>query len=94
MTQELITQIISSLGIAGVLVWYLYHTTTKTIPEKDKLHREEIDKLSDKFCKTCDNITDKFAETLKDERIYREQEVNSLKSWIKAETCRYNTDHK
>lgn len=95
MSNELITQLVGSLGIAGVLVWFLYHTMTKTLPEKDKAHREEVKEITDKFSNTCDAITERFSNTLKDERIYREQEINSLKGWIKAEArCRYNNDHR
>lgn len=95
MSNELITQLVGSLGIAGVLVWFLYHTMTKTLPEKDKAHREEVKEITDKFSNTCDTITERFASTLKDERVYREQEISSLKTWIKAEArCRYNSEHK
>lgn len=93
-TPDILTGLVPSLGIAGVLVWYLYYTTTKSNPEKDKQHREEITVITDKFASTCSDITDKFACVLKDEREYRKEEVNSLKTWIKSEaSCRYSHDH-
>ena len=95
MSTELLTGIVSSLGIAGVLVWFLYHTTTKTIPEKDAAHRSDIKDISQKFSDTVTTVTAKFSDTLREERVYRQQEVESLKSWIRNEaSCRYNTDNK
>lgn len=92
---ELVTSLVSSLGIAGVLVWFLYHTTTKTIPEKDEAHRSEVKEITKNYSDTVQNVTNKFADTLKEERVYRQQEVEMLKGWIRNEaSCRYNSDTK
>lgn len=82
MTPDVVTSLVSSLGVVGALVWYLYHNTTKTIPE-----------LTDKYTKTNEAIATRFSETLREERAYRREEIDSLKTWIKVEaTCRYNRD--
>lgn len=92
---ELLTSIVSSLGIAGVLVWFLYHTTTKTIPEKDAAHRSEVKEITKNYSDTVQGVTNKFADTLKEERVYRQQEVEMLKTWIRNEaSCRYNERNK
>lgn len=69
MTSELIVQLITALGIPGVLVWYLYHTTTKTIPELTKTHSEGMKE-----------VTKAFTDTLKDERSAREREITALQN--------------
>lgn len=76
--------LVSSLGVVGTLVWYLYHNTTKTIPE-----------ITDRYTTTIEKITDKFSATLEQERVYRKEELDSLREWIKAEAgCRYNKENK
>lgn len=75
--------LVSSLGVVGTLVWYLYHNTTKTIPE-----------ITDRYTSTIEKITDKFSATLEQERVYRKEEIDSLKDWIKTEAgCRYKKDN-
>lgn len=70
MESETVVQLVGQLGVAGVLAWYLYHTTTKTIPDLTKQHNE-----------TMDNIVNKFSDTLRvtveDERKAREKEIES-----------------
>lgn len=70
METEAVVQLVGQLGVAGVLVWYLYHTTTKTIPELTAAHNE-----------TMNNIVNKFSDTLRvtveDERKAREKEIES-----------------
>lgn len=75
---ELITSLVGTLGVTGALVWYLYFTTSKTIPSLTKTHSETLDK-----------ITEKFGDTLKEEREYRRQESESMKRFIKEEGCKY-----
>jgi len=83
MTPDVITSLVSTLGVVGALVWYLYHNTTKTIPD-----------LTEKYTKANEKIATDFANTLKEERQYRREEINSLKTWIHTEaSCRYNRDH-
>jgi len=91
----MITALITALGIPGVLVWFLYHTTTSTIPGLTKLYTESTERTSVKFAETQKAISDNFAATLKEERLYRREEITALQNWIKSEAaCKYNTDHK
>ena len=93
MTPDVITSLASTLGVVGALVWYLYHNTTKTLPEIVKTYTESQEKQSQKFADTTDKISDRFAATLVDERQYRKQEIKALQDWIKAESaCKYNQD--
>ena len=75
---ELIASLVGTLGVTGALVWYLYHTTTKTIPD-----------LTEKHAETMDKITERFTDSLKDERDFRRTEFADLKSFIKSESCRH-----
>lgn len=93
MDSEVITDIISSLGVVGALVWYLYHNTTTTIPNLTKLYTESQEKVATNFANTQRDIADNFASTLEQERNYRKQEIQALQQWIKSEaSCKYNRD--
>ena len=62
--------LVGQLGVAGVLAWYLYHTTTKTIPDLTKQHNETMDKIATKF-------SDTLRVTIDDERKARDREVEN-----------------
>jgi len=82
-TTDLISSLISTIGVGGVLVWYLYHTTSKTMPE-----------LTDKFLASQERIASEFSNSLRDEREYRHAEMDALKVWIRTEAlCKYNKDN-
>ena len=49
MDSNLVVQVISQLGISGVLAWYLYHTTTKTIPDLCSNHQKAIDNMQKQY---------------------------------------------
>jgi len=93
MDSEVITGIISSLGVVGALVWYLYHNTTTTIPNLTKLYTDSQEKVAANFANIQKDIANNFASTLEQERSYRKQEIQALQQWIKSEaSCKYNTD--
>jgi hypothetical protein len=95
MTPDVITSLASTLGVVGALVWYLYHNTTKTLPEIVKTYTESQEKQSQKFADTTDKISERFSTTLSDERNYRKQEIQALQAWIKSESsCKYNEDRR
>jgi hypothetical protein len=76
---QLIATLASSLGVVGALVWYLYYTTSKTLPGIVKEHRESIAE-----------VTNKFSDTLRDEREHRTREMQQLQQFIKSgEGCKY-----
>jgi len=70
MESETIVQLVGQLGVAGVLAWYLYHTTTKTIPDLTQRHNESMEKIATKF-------SDTLRLTIDDERKARDKEVES-----------------
>ena len=83
-TSDVITQVISSLGVVGALVWYLWHNTTVTIPGLTKTHSDAMEK-----------ITDKFSISLSEERKQRIMELEMLKSWITSEAaCKFGEQSK
>jgi hypothetical protein len=93
MTPDIITTLVSSLGVVGALVWFLFHTTTKTIPDLTKQYTDSNERASKTFADTQEKITDRFTDTLAHEREYRKQEIAALQAWIKSEaSCKYNQD--
>jgi len=79
---ELIVSLVGSLGVTGCLVWYLYYNTAVAIP-----------RLTDKHSESMDKITDKFSDTLREEREFRRSEFADLKTFIKSEGCKHQ-EHK
>jgi hypothetical protein len=79
---ELIASLVGTVGVTGALCWYLYQTTAVTIPNLTEKHSQSIDK-----------ITERFTDTLKDEREYRRVEIEGMKQFIKQEGCRYNSTY-
>ena len=79
---ELIASLVGTLGVTGALCWYLYQTTAVTIPN-----------LTEKHSQTMDKITERFTDTLKDEREYRRVEIEGMKQFIKQEGCRFNSTY-
>ena len=104
MSPDIVTQLISTLGVLVVLAWYMYYNVTVTIPNVVKLHTESdakkaelftasADKKDELFAATQKHISENFATTLKEERAYRREEITALQQWIKSETgCKYNSD--
>lgn len=93
-TPDAIGGIISSLGVVGALVWYLYHNTTKTIPEMQQRYLDSQKEIVAIHTASHERISDEFARTLAEEREYRKQEITQLKTWIETEaSCKYNRDH-
>ncbi len=63
------------LGIGGVLVWYLWYTTSVTWPKKDEEHRKERTEIQAAYSKTLDTIVERFDNSLTSEREHREREA-------------------
>lgn len=83
LSMDVITQLVASLGPSGALVWFLWFTTSKTIPE-----------LTAKHTATIESISARFTKSIEEERTARREEITSLKTWIREEAkCRYNTDN-
>lgn len=104
MSPDIVTQLISTLGVLIVLAWYMYYNVTVTIPNVVKLHTDSdakkaelfaasADKKDELFATTQKHISENFATTLKEERAYRREEIDMLKLYFKNEaSCKYNSD--
>jgi hypothetical protein len=46
---QLIAVLVGAVGPSGALIWFLYHTTTKTIPDIVSTHRAEVASLVVQF---------------------------------------------
>lgn len=59
---------IAPLGPSGILVWYIWHTNTKTLPDLNKSHAETIKNITDQNNATVERVCLKFTESLEAER--------------------------
>ncbi len=91
---DLILQLIGATGSTGVLVWFMYHTQTKVLPDKDKLFAEQLKYKSDLFAKTISDTVERherhvidiiaqFRQDLANEREFRKIENESIKVAIR-----------
>jgi len=80
---NIIGSVLSTLGIGGALVWYLYYTTSVTMPKRD-----------DHYSQTLNEITKEFTTCLKEERDYRRTEIIELKAVIRESRCLFTLPEK
>jgi len=93
MTADVITGVVSTLGVAGSLVWYLYYNTSKVQPEMRKEFSDTIATVTKTYTDSIEKVGGDFSQTLQDERRYRREEIDALKTWIRTEaSCKYNND--
>ena len=74
---NMVSGLISTLGIGGALVWYLYYTTSVTMPKRDE-----------HYSKVLTEITSNFTESLREEREFRRVETQEMKAIIRESRCR------
>ena len=63
----------TSLGVASILAWYLYYTTSVTFP---RLNRESHES-NERICKN-------FTESLREEREFHRESISALRSDLKC----------
>lgn len=73
-TPDIVASLVSSLGVVGALVWYLYYNTSVTIPNLTKEHTTAIQ-----------NVANSFTESLKEERESRRVELKELHDAINSD---------
>lgn len=78
---NMISGLISTLGIGGALVWYMYYTTSVTMPKRD-----------DHYSNVLKEITASFTESLREERDFRRMETLEMKQIIRESRCRMNDE--
>ena len=80
---DTLAQLVTALGPVGILAWYLWYTTSVTLPKRD-----------DTYTKSVEKITDGFNSSLKEEREFRRMETEALKAFITSrQYCNYNSDN-
>lgn len=86
---ELLLQLVPHFGVLGVLVWYMHYDVKHARPEKDKQHAEVIKALNDahnaynnqrdaEHRAAIKEMTAKFDEHLREERLMRQQDIRAL----------------
>lgn len=76
--ETIITQLVTSLGPVGVLAWYCWYVTSRTLPEltaefreeaaaareEARLERVHMDEVVRRMCDAQDTRTEKLAQSL------------------------------
>lgn len=50
------TPALSAIGSLGFAIWFAYYTTTKTLPDQQKEHREAIKELNETHANTIKEL--------------------------------------
>lgn len=77
---EPMLQFISQLGVAAILAWHLYYTTSVSNPKAMELALNRLDIMQEQHNQVIKEICKDFAEEIKQERIARREEINMLRS--------------
>lgn len=80
---DLVSNLIPQLGVLGVLVWFLYYTVKVTIPTLNKENNDTIESIVGHHRLTVADLTTRFDQNLKEERVIRQQEIKDLSDAIR-----------
>lgn len=83
MDAEPILQIASSLGVAAVLGWYLYYTTTVSFPKMNDATLDRMDRMAEKQNVVIENVCKDFTSCVREERIARHEELSTLRQELR-----------
>ena len=79
---EPVLQIVSSLGVAAVLGWYLYYTTTVSFPKMNDNMVARMDVLAEHQNETIKTVCADFTQCLREERELRIKEVRGVREQL------------
>jgi len=82
-TVEPVIQIAASLGVAGVLGWYLYYTTTVSFPKMNDQTLARMDALADRQSQVMREVCQDFTSTIREERVIRREEISMLRDELR-----------
>jgi hypothetical protein len=82
--------LLGALGPSGILIWYLWHTQSVTLPSKDAsrakevaelqaAHKSTIEVMATRFHDSLNRIVDGFRADLKEERAARAAEIAAMR---------------
>lgn len=90
-----IAQLVSTLTSVGFAVWYAWHTTTVTLPQRDKEHRLTVASLvadlkskDERHEAAITHLVTDFRQSLKDVTDHCEQELSAIADNYRRETDR------
>ena len=84
---EAMVQLIGSLGVAAVLGWYLYYTTTSSFPRMHAQMLERLDKMQAAQNEVIARVCADFTQSLREERLTRREEIAMLREELNAKRC-------
>jgi hypothetical protein len=79
-----ITPALSAIGSLGFAIWFAYYTTTKTLPEQQKEHRDAIKELTETHSGTIKELTETHAGTIKEMMAEMRSGRESFERWRTA----------
>lgn len=71
---------VTSLGVAAILAWFLWYTTSTLIPGMHREHTAANEKLHAEHLAVTERICDLFTESLREERDLRAREAEMMRA--------------
>lgn len=87
---EPVAQMVSSLGVAGVLGWFLYYKTAIADPRRDENTLSRIDKMQTQNNQVLERVCTDFTAALREERETQRAELAALRAEFKMIDCQRN----
>jgi len=71
---------ITGLGVAAILAWFMWYTTSTLIPGMHREHTVASEKQHTEHLATVERICDQFTESLREERTLRAREAEMMRA--------------
>ncbi len=70
--------VVAQLGVAAILGWYLWYTTSVSFPKISEMHLSRVDAICSNHDKALNTAMDKFTSEIKEQRATHRDELNFL----------------
>jgi F0F1-type ATP synthase membrane subunit b/b' len=79
---ELLATLVANFGAVGIIMWLVYRTTTKTIPDMVAVHQVSLEQARDDFKAMLAQQREDFHRELEREREVHDQQVAAIVSTL------------
>ena len=84
--------VFTQLGVAGILAWYLWYTTSVSFPKISSTHLERVDKICDKHDATMKQALVDFRSEIRDEREFHRESISVLADAVQKLPCKLGAE--
>lgn len=75
---------LSTLGSLGISIWYVYHTTTVSIPRMQADHKAEREQMQERWDKQSDEQRADFSATIQSLLVEMKEQRSQFAEWMRS----------